>query len=75
MQKWEYLNLQANTDDKKAHRVWVNQKLVLSDVNLVDFYDYLNSLGKDGWEMVSYNRSSSHPMGKEFYFKRSLSSY
>lgn len=57
MQKWEYFKLdvqyhQANIHNSKLEAVHVNGALIYL-VDIKSLRDYLNQLGREGWEVVS----------------------
>lgn len=69
MQVWEYLEVTAPMrDDTKSVRIYVNGQEVISESKTSVLYDFLNKLGKEGWEMVNF---AFYPNRTAFYyFKR-----
>lgn len=76
MTKWEYLRLYVrystslDRDTGKAILIYSNGTVIFKDTkNPTLIHDYLNELGKDGWELVDvYNL----PESDVFHFKRLL---
>lgn len=74
MQKWEYLKvgLQWHIDEitrKPVGKIFSNG----SEVGDINIYDYLNKLGKDGWEMLAANTSIIRTLWEDDYvFKRPI---
>jgi hypothetical protein len=69
MQKWEYIEVTAPMrDDGKSVRVYLNGTEAFPESRPDVLYDYLNKLGKEGWEMINF---AFHPTRTAFYyFKR-----
>jgi hypothetical protein len=69
MQEWEYLEVTAPMrDDTQSVRIYVNGQEAVSESKTSVLYDFLNKLGKEGWEMVSF---AFYPNRTAFYyFKR-----
>ena len=71
MNKWEYIEVTAPMrEDGKSVRVYLNGEEALPESRSSALYDYLNKLGKDGWEMINFaffpNRTAF------YYFKRAV---
>lgn len=69
MKKWDYIEITAPMrDDAQSVRIYLNGEQVVPESKSSALYDYLNKLGQDGWEMVSFaflqNRTGF------YYFKR-----
>jgi hypothetical protein len=69
MKKWEYIEVTAPMrDDAQSVRLYLNGEQVVPESKSSALYDYLNKLGEEGWEMVSFaflpNRTAF------YYFKR-----
>lgn len=69
MKKWEYIEVTAPMrEDGKSVRIYHNGEQVVAESKSSALYDYLNKLGEEGWEMVSFsflpNRTGF------YYFKR-----
>jgi hypothetical protein len=62
MQRWEYLILGQDMVGGKPKARWANRQEI-RDWKNVDFSDYINSLGDQGWELVAVQAFG-------FYFKR-----
>ena len=73
MKKWEYIEMTAPMrSDGQSVRIYINGQETVAETQTSALYDYLNKLGKDGWEMVSF---AFHPNRTGFYyFKRAVSS-
>jgi len=71
MQEWEYLEVTAPMrEDTKSVRIYVNGEEAVSESRTFVLYDYLNKLGKEGWEMVNF---AFYPNRTAFYyFKRAV---
>lgn len=69
MKKWEYIEVTAPMrDDGRAIRIYLNGVEALPESSSTALYDYLNKLGRDGWEMINF---AFHPNKTAFYyFKR-----
>ena len=69
MKKWEYIEVTAPMrDDGQSVRIYLNGQEAVPESKTSALYDYLNKLGKDGWEMINF---SFHPNRTAFYyFKR-----
>jgi hypothetical protein len=69
MQEWEYIEVTAPLrDDGKSVRVYLNGEEVLPESKTSVLYDFLNKLGREGWEMVGF---AFYPNRTAFYyFKR-----
>jgi|RhiMetdeSRZDD1v2_1073273.scaffolds.fasta_scaffold49544_2 hypothetical protein len=74
MRKWEYLRLvvtyRGSFDTDEVNWVTANHADVLQPANISTFYDYLNKLGKDGWEMVNVFPIN---VGEVYHLKRPIS--
>ena len=62
MQKWEYLFIEADWAGKGFMRIsgvlkvrWINHEEREGWKTGVGFHDYLNELGEDGWDMVTFS--------------------
>ena len=54
MQKWEYLRIDVHYKDPKdpgVQSVFSNYEETLSQATFIDLHNYLNDLGRQGWEM------------------------
>ena len=71
MKKWEYIEVTAPMrEDGKSVRVYLNGEEALPESRAAALYDYLNKLGKEGWELVSV---AFYPNRTAFYyFKREV---
>ena len=71
MEKWEYIEVTAPMrDDAQSVRVYLNGQEIIPESNTTALYEYLNKLGNDGWEMVSF---AFYPNRTAFYyFKRAV---
>lgn len=71
MKKWEYIEVTAPMrDDGQSVRVYLNGEEALPESRISVLYEYLNKLGKEGWEMVSF---AFYPNKTAFYyFKREV---
>jgi hypothetical protein len=71
MKNWEYIEVTAPLrDDAQSIRIYVNGQEAVPESMSSALYDYLNKLGKDGWEMVSF---AFYPNRTAFYyFKRAI---
>jgi hypothetical protein len=69
MKKWEYIEVTAPMrDDGKSVHVYINGEEALPESTTSVLYDFLNKLGKEGWEMVNF---AFYPNKTAFYyFKR-----
>ncbi len=70
MDKWEYSVVdieygQVFPNVGKVVKIYVNSNLLDSK----DFYQALNELGKNGWELVSVTESRAY---ERFYLKRRI---
>jgi hypothetical protein len=73
MQKWEYLRLDVHYKDPKdpgMQSVFSNYDETLSNVTFPDLHNYINKLGREGWEMVGERASGERHHA--FYFKRPI---
>ena len=69
MKKWEYIEVTAPMrDDAQSVRIYVNGEQVVPESKSSALYDYLNKLGQDGWEMVSFSFLQNRTAF--YYFKR-----
>jgi len=71
MHKWEYIEVTAPMrDDGKSVHIYLNGVEALPESRPGVLYDYLNKLGKEGWEMINF---AFYPTKTAFYyFKRPL---
>jgi hypothetical protein len=71
MKKWEFIEVTAPMrDDAQSVRIYLNGEEVIPESNTAALYEYLNKLGQDGWEMVSF---AFYPNKTAFYyFKRAV---
>jgi hypothetical protein len=76
MQKWEYLRLDVTYNDRTInpgiHDIVLNGKEKFSredSDNWDTLHHYVNSLGDQGWEMVSHSKSDYHEV---LYFKHPI---
>jgi hypothetical protein len=71
MKKWEYIEVTAPMrDDNKSVRIYLNGEEAMPESKTSALYDFLNKLGKEGWEMVNF---SFYPNRTAFYyFKRAI---
>ena len=55
MQKWEYLRIQFNREKPAMSSKWTDFKLKISgkELSRKDFDQYMQTLGDEGWELVS----------------------
>ena len=69
MQEWEYIEVTVPMrDDGKSVRIYLNGEEALPESKTSVLYEFLNKLGKQGWEMVSF---AFYPNRTAFYyFKR-----
>ena len=69
MQEWEYIEVTVPMrDDGKSVRIYLNGEESLPESKTSVLYEFLNKLGKQGWEMVSF---AFYPNRTAFYyFKR-----
>jgi hypothetical protein len=69
MKKWEYIEVTAPMrDDGQSVRIYLNGEEALPESKTSVLYDFLNKLGKEGWEMVGL---AFYPNKTAFYyFKR-----
>ena len=77
MQKWEweYVKLDVYYEDAN-NREWVKSLVldcveILSKITSSDAGDFILMLGKEGWEMVSEQESSTQ-QHTSYYFKRPI---
>ena len=57
-------------DDNKSVRVYLNGEEALPESRISALYDFLNNLGREGWEMVNF---AFYPNKTAFYyFKRGI---
>lgn len=71
MKKWEYCEVTAPMrEDAKSVRIYVNGEEAVPESRTVVLYDFLNKLGREGWEMISF---AFYPNRTAFYyFKRAI---
>jgi len=71
MKKWEYIEVTAPMrEDNRSVRIYVNGEETLQESKTSILYDFLNKLGKEGWEMVNF---AFYPNKTAFYyFKRPI---
>lgn len=71
MKKWEFIEVTAPMrDDAQSVRIYLNGEEVIPESKSSALYEYLNKLGQDGWEMVSF---AFYPNKTAFYyFKRAV---
>jgi hypothetical protein len=76
MQKWEYLRLDVTYNDRTInpgiHDIVLNGKEKFSKEdsdNWDTLQHYIDSLGDQGWEMVSHSKSDYHEV---LYFKHPI---
>jgi hypothetical protein len=71
MKKWEFIEVTAPMrDDAQSVRIYLNGEEVIPESKTTALYEYLNKLGQDGWEMVSF---AFYPNKTAFYyFKRAI---
>ena len=71
MKKWEYIEVTAPMrEDNKSVRIYLNGEEALPESKVSVLYDFLNKLGREGWEMVSV---AFYPNRTAFYyFKRAI---
>ena len=71
MKKWEYIEVTAPMrDDGKSVRIYLNGEEAFPESRTSVLYDYLNILGKEGWEMINF---AFYPNKTAFYyFKRAV---
>jgi len=76
MQKWEYLRLDVTYNDRTInpgiHDIILNGKEKFSKEDSDNWHTlqhYINSLGDQGWEMVSHSKSDYHEV---LYFKHPI---
>lgn len=71
MKKWEFIEVTAPMrDDAQSVRIYLNGEEVIPESKASALYEYLNKLGQDGWEMVSF---AFYPNKTAFYyFKRTV---
>jgi hypothetical protein len=71
MKKWEFIEVTAPMrDDAQSVRIYLNGEEVVAESKTSALYEYLNKLGQDGWEMVSF---AFYPNKTAFYyFKRAV---
>ena len=71
MQKWEYIEVTAPMrDDARSVRIYLNGEEAVAESKTDALYDFLNKLGREGWEMVSF---AFYPNKTAFYyFKRAI---
>lgn len=53
MQKWEYLRVSIRMLNSDRPLLEVNGKEIPFKGKLPEYLDYINKMGKEGWEMVS----------------------
>jgi hypothetical protein len=73
MQKWEYLRLDVHYKDPidpGVQSVFSNDDETLSNVTFPDLHNYINKLGREGWEIVEERGSGGRHHA--FYFKRPI---
>ena len=71
MKKWEYIEVTAPVrDDGKSVRIYLNGEETVPESMSLALYDYLNTLGQEGWEMINF---AFYPNRTAFYyFKRAV---
>jgi hypothetical protein len=71
MKKWEYIEVTAPMrEDSQSVRIYLNGEEVVPESKSSALYDYLNQLGRDGWEMIGF---AFYPNKTAFYyFKRAI---
>lgn len=71
MKKWEYIEVTAPMrDDNQSVRIYLNGEETIPESQKPALYDFLNKLGKEGWEMVNF---AFYPNRTAFYyFKRAI---
>jgi hypothetical protein len=70
MQKWEYIEITAPMrDDGKAVRLYRNGTEAVPEALAASLYDYLNKLGREGWELVNF---AFYPNRTVFYYFKRL---
>ncbi|HEX2998610.1 MAG TPA: hypothetical protein VHP14_27565 [Anaerolineales bacterium] len=70
MQKWEYIEVTAPMrDDGKSVRIYLNGEETLPESRVSVLYDFLNKLGKEGWEMINF---AFYPNRTAFYYFKRL---
>jgi hypothetical protein len=71
MNKWEYIEVTAPMrEDGKSVRIYLNGEEVVPESRTSVLYDYLNQLGREGWEMINF---AFFPNKTAFYyFKRTV---
>ena len=71
MKKWEYIEVTAPMrEDSKSVRIYLNGEETVPEARASALYDYLNKLGEEGWEMISF---AFYPNRTGFYyFKRPI---
>jgi hypothetical protein len=71
MKKWEYIEVTAPMrEDSQSVRIYLNGQEAVQESMASALYEYLNNLGKDGWEMISF---AFYPNRTAFYyFKREI---
>ncbi|HEX2995803.1 MAG TPA: hypothetical protein VHP14_13340 [Anaerolineales bacterium] len=71
MTKWEYIEVTAPMrDDNQSVRIYLNGEEALSESRTSALYDFLNKLGREGWEMINF---TFYPNRTAFYyFKRAV---
>lgn len=68
MKKWEYIEVTAPMrDDGKSVRIYLNGEEALPESKSSVLYDYLNKLGREGWEMINF---AFYPNKTVFYYFR-----
>jgi hypothetical protein len=71
MKKWEYIEVTAPMrDDNQSVRIYLNGEQAVPESQASALYDFLNKLGREGWEMINF---AFYPNKTAFYyFKRAV---
>ena len=67
MTKWEYLQVKPN-HARGLRPQWINGQMLPDWHKGPEFFDYLEQLGDQGWELVTVTKVSSSP--GTYHFKR-----